>query len=493
MRIEELAKKHAHSMPGYELVKYSEDACPIYKIDLNITMQKKKKIGIVQEFCLKFLDCGIENIEEVSKFLGLDKNIIYDSIVELNRLDLVKTYSEKDVSITSKGKEVLRELNLLVPEEINLPIYVDALTNNIFMSNAKFLNSKDIKRSHMHTLKSANSRVTMEDINEKEVSRVIKKYRKKYLNDDKYDGILLSVNHINKAYFEYKKLNILTFYNKEREELDIKVFEKSDRVPEYEEIILKMQNNNVKQIDFDRKIQYDNVDIEEKDYFTVKLSENIINKAWEYEKNKQNITQKIDKIEREIKENKEILSEELSDLEEKCTATQMVRILKEEVNVLKSQLDSKNKIVHTYEHRELLINSLKRASKFVVIVSPWIKRSGFDTELENLIKQTIGRNVKVFIGYGISEKDNSDKEIIKKLNKIQEKNNKLKVIKLANTHEKVLICDNEFVVVTSFNWLSFKGNPDFGFRQETGIYTENKEIISNMILSLEQRMNVSIC
>lgn len=490
MRIEDIAKKHANSIPGYELVKYYECACPIYKIDLNITMQKKKKLGIVQEFCLKFLSNDIKDIEEISKFLGLDKNIVYDSIVELNRLDLVKIDSESDVSITLKGRDILAELNLLVPEDLNIPIYVDGLTNNIFMSNVKFFNVKEVKRSSMSMLKPANTRHEMEEVKEKDISRVIKKYNKEYSNDDKYDGNLLSINHINKAYFEYKKLNILTFYNKDREEIDIKVFEKGDRVSEYEEIILKMQNENIKQIDLDKKIVFE--DINEDECFTQKLTKDIINSAWEYEKNKKNIEDKIDKIEIEIKENEEILSEELIDLEERYTATQMVRVLKEEVNLLKSQLDNKNRIIHTYEHRELLINALKTAKEFVVIVSPWIKRSGLDYELENLIKQAIGREINVYIGYGISDKDDSDKEIIKRLNKMQEKNNRLKIIKLANTHEKVLVCDREFVVVTSFNWLSFRGNPEWGFRQETGIYTEYKEVIQSMILSLEQRMNILI-
>ena len=482
MRIEEIAKKHAKSMPGYELVKYYECACPVYKIDLNVTMQKKKKLGIVQEFCLKFLSNGIKEIEEISKFLGLDKNIIHDSIVELNKLDLVKINSENDVLITSKGKEILAELNLLVPEELNMQIYVDGLTKNIFMSNVKFYNVREVKKSNLSMLKPAKTRSELENIKEKDISRIIKKYNKEYAKDDKYDGNLLSVNYINKSYFEYKKLNILT--------LDIKVFEKGDRVPEYEEIILKMENENIKQIDLDKRIIFE--DMDEKECFTQKLTKDIIDNAWEYEKNKKNIEEKIEKIETEIKENEDILSEELIDLEERYTSTQMVRVLKEEVNLLKSQLNSKDRIIHTYEHRELLVNALKKAKEFVVIVSPWIKRSGMDSELENLIKQAIGRKVSVYLGYGISDKEDSDKEIIQRLNRIKEKSRRLKIIRLANTHEKVLVCDRDFIVVTSFNWLSFRGNPEWGFRQETGIYTEHKEIIQSMILSLEERMGVSI-
>ena len=70
----------------------------------------------------------------------------------------------------------------------------------------------------------------------------------------------------------------------------------------------------------------------------------------------------------------------------------------------------------------------------------------------------------------------------KRLANIQKKKygTKLLLVKLSNTHEKVLIKDNEYMVITSFNWLSFKGSPDKGFRQETGYYTESKEVIKQI-------------
>ena len=55
-----------------------------------------------------------------------------------------------------------------------------------------------------------------------------------------------------------------------------------------------------------------------------------------------------------------------------------------------------------------------------------------------------------------------------------------------------MIKDNEYMVITSFNWLSFKGDPNKGFRQETGYYTESKEAIKQMKANLSNRMNFKI-
>lgn len=44
------------------------------------------------------------------------------------------------------------------------------------------------------------------------------------------------------------------------------------------------------------------------------------------------------------------------------------------------------------------------------------------------------------------------------------------VVKLGDTHAKVLISDSSWAIVTSFNWLSFKGSRKLEFRDERGMY-----------------------
>lgn len=162
---------------------------------------------------------------------------------------------------------------------------------------------------------------------------------------------------------------------------------------------------------------------------------------------------------------------------------------------MQSEQESANRILNTYDHRPLLIQALKEANNQVIIVSPWIKRSGVNNEVILLIEKALQRKVQVIIGYGISEEQDSDPKIVKRLENIQKKEfgKYLTMVSLNNTHEKVLICDNDFLVITSFNWLSFRGDPKFGFRQETGYYTEIKEGIKAMKENLSQRMAIKLC
>ena len=137
---------------------------------------------------------------------------------------------------------------------------------------------------------------------------------------------------------------------------------------------------------------------------------------------------------------------------------------------------------------------LDNAQNTVVIVSPWIKSGGLNNDVLGRIERALQRNTQVIIGYGISKKEDSDKWILQRLTDMQKKKygNKLLLVRFSNTHEKVLIKDNEYMVITSFNWLSFKGDPNKGFRQETGYYTESKEAIKQMKANLSNRMNIKI-
>ena len=180
--------------------------------------------------------------------------------------------------------------------------------------------------------------------------------------------------------------------------------------------------------------------------------------------------------------------------EQKESATERIRFLEKKIEEMKDERKGADRILSTYDHRPLLLDAIENAQNTVVIVSPWIKSGGLNNEILNRIERALQRKTRVIIGYGISEKEDSDKKILQRLADIQQKKygKNLYLVKLNNTHEKVLIKDNEYMVITSFNWLSFKGDPNKGFRQETGYYTQSREAIKQMKSNLSNRMSISI-
>lgn len=109
---------------------------------------------------------------------------------------------------------------------------------------------------------------------------------------------------------------------------------------------------------------------------------------------------------------------------------------------------------------------------------------GFVASLEALLRQ----GVQVDIGYGIDDgvhdgrKDPTAKIAITKeaerdLRELERKYKNFRLTLVGNTHRKQLICDDEFAVTTSFNWLSFKGSPRGNPRDEFGVVVRKKPYV----------------
>nr|WP_246400742.1 phospholipase D-like domain-containing protein [Jiangella mangrovi] len=129
------------------------------------------------------------------------------------------------------------------------------------------------------------------------------------------------------------------------------------------------------------------------------------------------------------------------------------------------------RVLEVHEHAPLLFDALKGAREKLLIVSPWIRAAvvtpAFMAALETLLK----KGVTISIGYGIGDDGGShgkDRDAEAALKEMALKYANFNFRRLGDTHAKVLILDERYAVVTSFNWLSFKGDPDRPFRDERG-------------------------
>ena len=129
------------------------------------------------------------------------------------------------------------------------------------------------------------------------------------------------------------------------------------------------------------------------------------------------------------------------------------------------------RLLEVHEHPALLSDALATAQERLLIVSPWIRAAvvndAFIASLESLIKQ----NVQVTIAYGIDDGrqgSGSDRVAEQRLNELAASNGNFRFVRLGDTHAKILLVDQRFVVVTSYHWLSFRGDPNRPFRDERG-------------------------
>ena len=488
MTIEELARKYANTIPNSKLVKYYEAAMPQYCIDTVLIMEKEKPLSVLQEFILKFTAEGIDNIREICGFLGVNMTAVSTAVAEMQKINLIVVdINDMRIKLTEKGRESLRAVKTITPEEVEYQICMDSFTGNIYIDSLNKYNKKDVKRFELVAVPPFIETPTLSNLKFEDVKAAIDKFRRNnYYSKDKLEGNLLDIAELDKVYTEYNKVYVLVFLNNKTGDIELRVFEKQTRRQEYENILLQMYNKHTRIFELDQKEDID--DVKENSFYDI-LSDDIKNDAASYTNRGVEIDKEIEQLKSQLSE----ITNQSEGSEDENTRFQIHEI-QQQIDEREDEREGATKILSTYDHRPLLIKALNEAHNSVIIVSPWIKRGGLNNEILSLIRSAVNRGINITIGYGISQKKDSDKWVLEELNKIAKNKNKgkLQIVALNNTHEKVLIMDNKFLVITSFNWLSFGGDPKRGFRQETGIYTESIESILDMKADLSKRMDISL-
>ena len=490
MTIDELAKLRANSVPNSILVQYYEAGIPQWHMETILTMLKPKKLSVLQEFILKFVFSGIDDVSDICNFLGIKKTAVNNAvaILQKNNLLIVDIFYSR-LKLTNKGKEALKEATTIVPEDIEYALYMDGLLGNVYLDTRKLYTSKELHKLGIKSINIDVEKPTLESLVYGEVKRAINFFKKSHAYEkDKLEGDLQEVSRVVKTYVEYKKVNVLVFMNKS-EDIEFQVYDGATRNDDYSIAFQKQYYNHTLALDLDTNYMPQNG--EDNSLINI-LPREIIESAKSFsykdatlEREISNLTTQLDKIKN---------NDDEEDEKQKESATERIRFLERKIAEMENERKVADRILSTYDHRPLLLDTLDNAQNTVVIISPWIKSSGLNNEILGRIERALQRNTKVIIGYGISEKEDSDRWVLQKLSDMKKKRygNKLLLVRLSNTHEKVLIKDNEYMVITSFNWLSFRGSPNKGFRQETGYYTESKEAIKQMKDNLSNRMNLKI-
>src|SRR6266571_7346664 len=138
--------------------------------------------------------------------------------------------------------------------------------------------------------------------------------------------------------------------------------------------------------------------------------------------------------------------------------------------------------IYVVDHPPLLQDALLNAQRRLMIISPWIRAKVVNHEFVKSLEELLRKQVAVYIGYGISEQETqdlyfNDQAAHEALRQLAHKYSDCCFVRLGNTHAKVLIKDSDFAAVTSFNWLSFKGDPNRTFRDEQGTLLQEQGLV----------------
>jgi phosphatidylserine/phosphatidylglycerophosphate/cardiolipin synthase-like enzyme len=144
--------------------------------------------------------------------------------------------------------------------------------------------------------------------------------------------------------------------------------------------------------------------------------------------------------------------------------------------------------------RKIFLDALQRSKSRIILVCPWLTEYGINEEAQKLIVAALERGVSIDIGWGhLKDVDNkssrlSREELLKSdswkynaipwLDELQAKYSSLLTLKILGTHEKFLVCDRQFAMLGSHNYLTSGDSSD---ERELGIKTDSSEIINELI------------
>lgn len=157
-----------------------------------LTMLKPKKISVLQEFILKFISAGIDEISAICKFLGVHLSSVNKevAILQKNGLISVDIYYAK-LKLTRNGEEVLKEAVTIVPEDVEYVLYVDGLLGNIYLDTRKLYTRKELHSFDIRPVNADVDEPTLEDLVFEDVRRAVNIFKKNHAYEkDKLEGDL---------------------------------------------------------------------------------------------------------------------------------------------------------------------------------------------------------------------------------------------------------------------------------------------------------------
>ncbi len=500
---EELAQYDNRS--GFDLVSCQEVGLPVYKITVNALIQIRKPIPPIEEYVLKTIDAGLSSEEQIAGFLGLELSIIREAMVNLRSLEDIDLIASDDSQLqiwklTKKGEKTLQEAKIIVPKERNFEINFDGLLGIprwYGQFERTLLKHKELRDKGIVEIEpSWKHPPELSDLKLKDIDKIIQQItnsrERKSKNSQEQDLLALKAMERRQRFFQ--PAIALVYQAKDSKEIQVGFMVDGVLSSDHEASFVKSSGA--------KKIEKKILDALQKNE-PIKLAEKLLGKDFVATNLvvPDTITAKViqakTEIQAQIQSTRERL--DLTDNEdEKNNLIQQLQEKDKQILELQAKMESMLNSVplrwlEMYEHRPLLEKALKETQQRLTIVSPWIRADcvnpWFLQQIENLLK----REVRVFIGYGLGEKDkNSSQKDIQAENELQKlasKYSKSFILKrLGDTHAKILISDTKFAVTSSFNWLSFKGDPDRTFRDERGTLVCDRQKIDELFENLLKRL-----
>lgn len=459
MIAEEVAAKFEFARPGFTLMGYEEVAIPVYRLRLRALVLERKPIPTIQEFVLKSLRAGITTAPDVAAFMGLPDAVVKQTFSDLVLAENVHLSGGDgrvhSWMLTAKGRDALAAAETSSPEEATFDIDYDGLLRRATASNAYLYAPKDIRAEGLLEVPAVPNRAPdPEELAFGEVAHALKSSRSGRLKRD-----LLSIVMIERRTRLYKRAVALVYRGMVAETVQVAIAVDGTASPEYESAFAKHRLSLNMGFD-DPPLESIPVPAWATQVVGPAEAESLRRSVVETQARRASLEERLNRS--ETQKAREQARAELEEAEA------------EALEAVKKQTEAQVRFIKVFEHPELLQEALKESQSRLLIISPWLNPVVVNREFTTRLEALLRRGVSVYIGHGISQENErrnkgADDAAQRSLEHLSSRYTNFHFKRFGDTHAKVLAWDSKCAVLTSFNWLSFKGDWNRGYRDEQGI------------------------
>lgn len=449
MTPEETARHHG-DRPGFELIDYAEVCLPIFKIYMVASLLVHTPLPPIYEFVLRTIRLGIDEVDGIAECLGIPRPMVRQALEALHGAEEIAFRSDAPEAndrfcLTRKGEQTTITLERIRPELQTIPIYFDGLTRvPIEPPSQTLLSGKQPEELGLKEIPALPAkRIDIEDI---DVARAAKLFVKERAGEGRRD--LLAIKAIERRMRLHLPVTALVFRPLEGDQEEIELLFASDTqmLDEHNRAFALAEGPRKTRLlaEFTKPSQLGATSFSRRLGQLIKRTENG---------------------------------------PERQLATPGRRTLRMPTDVSDGSLQR----LTVLEHAPLLWDAIKHAQRRMMILSPWITSLVLDRPALQSMRKLLERDVVLHIGYGLDEEQKPRRPIPEALEKLADEFPNFQLRHFGNTHEKVLIKDDEYVVITSFNWLSFRGDPNKKLRHELGIKVSDPAFVEREYALLMNR------
>lgn len=469
--------------PDFQLDAVYPVCWPTYRVRLTASVMKKTSLSTVAHHVLRLVDNGVRELGELVRLLCLPENYIAGAAVELLRAQLIEQGTDLRLDLTEKGNDAIKDKGMVkLLQTVPMAVPFDPLTRTVPDIGVDALIKQDaVRDEQLFVVQYAGAKPGPRDLRLEDVRR----YQDGDAPDRRMGGSIIDISGM-------VERNIRLQYRK-----DI-VVAKMSPPGAGDPVFLAYSGHQYLEEETERLQQ-----LAERGVDLVPGEFEGGSPPWEsvttLSSEEEAVLKEIDELGRTVDKTR---LDDARDGRDGRAADRPKRDARaaagsgkaspaeERLAAKESKLsritDSAVRLIKTEDHHGLLLDAINQAGKDLTLVSAWIDPFAFDGEVRTSIAASIKRGVTVRIAWGLGvngkyteayRNKNKGKKAINELKKLLGKDVGRLIVKTVDTHEKFIICDNKFCAWGSFNWLSYRGNKDRGYRRETSMYSTRKDDI----------------